>query len=649
MTRQNPYERTLADTRKRVDGRVQAWIGSRSSLLQTLRCPEGRLFVHYLRSKLRALVVIAALGVVSTSLEAVRLLILLVTLRLIVGEASDADVSTSALGLDFNLPLLSGLDGTGGLFIAFGALGAATVLKEGADLGLTYLSARAQSDFMYEVRRDIMDKLLTLESQYFTDTRSGDIAYLQNTVVGRFSTMLPTAQLYMQAMLDLAVAIVILALISVAMTGILVVLGLGLFGLSGLLRARARRLSAETNEANRETATHFLEAVQGIRLVKLGGQSRRVRERYLELGRRTVDTLVSQLSYGGVIGAVTRVGSIVVVLILAVSLNILSDFGPGANAGLALGFLVIAYRAVTSVGQLVDARLKLTSMIPYFLVIAEFILDERYVEPSSRKSMPEITRVERDIAAEGVSFSYVPERTVLEDVDVELSKGTITALVGPSGSGKTTLLELLAGFRTPDAGRILIDGKDLHQHDIESYRGHLGYVTQETVMFHDTLRANVTFLRPDANAEEIDRALELAEARQFVAEHGLEAVGGERGAKISGGQRQRIALARTLLQDPPVLLLDEATNALDLETEARVFDNLLTAREDKVVVVAAHRLSALTRFDQIIVLHQGRIMEQGTHAELLAARGFYFHLFGLQEFAPETQLDALAQLADPTG
>jgi subfamily B ATP-binding cassette protein MsbA len=217
--------------------------------------------------------------------------------------------------------------------------------------------------------------------------------------------------------------------------------------------------------------------------------------------------------------------------------------------------------------------------------------------------------------------------------------------VGPSGSGKTTLLEVLAGFRRPDSGRILVDGNDLRLCDVESYRAQLGYVTQETVLFHDTLRSNITFLRPEAKPEEIDRALSLAEAREFVTEHGLEAVGGERGAKISGGQRQRIALARALLQDPPVLLLDEATNALDLATEARVFDNLLDARRDKIIVVAAHRLSALTRFDSIVVLHRGRVIEQGSHAQLLAARGFYYHLFGLQEFSPEMKLDALAQLS----
>jgi subfamily B ATP-binding cassette protein MsbA len=633
----------LSDVKARADERVQRWTETGGSMLAALRQPEGKLFLHYLRPRMKLISVIGVMGVIASALEALRLLVLLVTLALIVGETPDSN-SSSVLGFGFDLPGLRELEGTSGLMLAFAALAVATLLKEATELTLNYLSARLQSHFMYEVRRDLLDKLLILDSRYFTETKPGDLAYLQNTIVNRFSVMVPTVRLYIQAALDVTVAVAILAFLSAPLTLLLIVLGAAFFGFTGLFRARTRRLSYETENASREAATQFLETVHGIRLVKLGGQQGRVRKRYLGLAWDSVTALTRQLVYQGFAASGSRVGGAAVLLLLAVGLNVFADFGPGAETGAALGFLAISLRAVLGLGQLIDARLRLTSMIPHFIMIADFLLDETHVEPSAKREMPRLGPVSEGLAAEQVAFRYVPERPVLEDVSLEFPRGTITALIGPSGSGKTTLLELMAAFRTPESGRILVDGRDLAEHDAASYREQIGYVTQDPIILHDTLRSNVTFLRPDAGDEEIDRALDLAEARAFVGEHGLDAVVGERGAKISGGQRQRIALSRVLLQDPPVLLLDEATNALDLATEARVFDNLLEARGDKVVVVAAHRLSALTRFDNIVVLHQGRVVEQGSHAQLLAARGFYYHLFGLQEFAPEATLDSLAQL-----
>lgn len=638
------HERTvLTGTKARADARVQDWIDSNASITAILRAPEGRLLIDYLRPRVRALSVIGVMGVLSTAFEALRLLILLVTLGLIVGESAESN-SSGVLGVGFDLPFLRDLEGTGGMLTAFGLLAAATVIKEGTDLGLNYLSVQVQGHFMYELRRDLLDKLLTLESRYFTDTKSGDLAYLQNTIVNRFAALVPTARLYIQASLDLMVAVVLLAFLSPPLTGLLLGLTVAFMAVTGRFRARTRRLSFEAENASREAATDFLEMVHGIRLVKLGGQQGRVRTRYLKLARNTVTTLLRQMVYQGVATSAARVLAALVLVLLAVGLSVFSNFGPDSNTGTALGFLAISLRAVMSVSQLIEARLRLTAMVPHFLMISGFLLDPSFVDKSAGGSKPAVGPVRERVAVEDLSFRYTPDQPVLDDVALEFRRGAATALIGPSGSGKTTLLELLAGFRTPDSGRILVDGVDLAERDAGSYRDQVGYVTQETVIFHDTLRSNVTFLRPEATPEEVERALQLAQASDFVEQHGFDAVVGERGGKISGGQRQRIALARVLLQDPPLLLLDEATNALDLATEAAVYDNVLAGRKDKIVIVAAHRLSALTRFDNIVVLHRGRVAEQGSHAELMAAKGFYYHLFGLQEFAPDADLDSLAQL-----
>jgi ATP-binding cassette subfamily B multidrug efflux pump len=240
-------------------------------------------------------------------------------------------------------------------------------------------------------------------------------------------------------------------------------------------------------------------------------------------------------------------------------------------------------------------------------MIASFLTDDSFVEASALRPMPRIEPARDQVVTEHLRFEYEPGEPVLDDISLAFRRGTSTALVGASGSGKTTLVELLAGYRPVQGGRLLIDHQDIAEFDAGSYRDQVGYVTQDTIMFHDTLRKNLTFLRPEATDDEVARALSLAAADEFVDRRGLEAILGEQGMKLSGGQRQRIALARVVLQDPGLLLLDEATSALDLYTEQRVFQNLLALREDKILVVVAHRLSAIARFDNIVVLHRGKV------------------------------------------
>jgi ABC-type multidrug transport system fused ATPase/permease subunit len=645
LSAQREHQRqVLTGTKRRADEIVRDKTGGGRSLLSLARSPEGRLLRGHLRPKLRTIGVIGVLGTLSTAFEALRLVLLLVALKLIVGGTGETGTSSGVLGFSIDLGFLDDLEGTSGVIIALSGLGLATVLKEAADISVNWLSVRVQGHLMYEIRRDLLDKLLTLEASYFTDTKPGDLTYLQNTIVNRFSALVPTVRVYLQAAVDLLVAVALLFLLSIPLTLVLLVLALVLFLSTRLVESRTRRLSFESEDASREAATHFLETVRGIRLVKLGGQQDRIRRRYLDHAHRLVHTLGRHLVFQAVTASISRTGGVLVVVALAIGMSAFGGVDPGVDAGLALGFLTISLRAVVNVTMLNDARLKLSSMVPHFLMIADFILDDRYIEESSRRAMPEMPAIRDSIATERVTFEYEEGRSVLDDVSLEFPRGTVTAIVGASGSGKTTLVELLAGYRPVQRGRVLADGHDVSAYDASSYRQQIGYVTQDTVMFHDTLRRNLTFLKPDASDEEVERALHLAAADEFVGRRGLDAMVGEQGLKVSGGQRQRIALARVLLQDPPVLLLDEATNGLDLYTEAQVFSRLLELRKDKIAIVVAHRLSAITRFDRIVVMHQGRVVEEGTHHELLDRRGLYFHLYGLQEYSPEASLAALSTL-----
>lgn len=642
------YEReSVPEIKRLVDNEVLRFGQSRFALIRSVTSPPARLIRAYFRPKIPALAAITLLGLFTAVLEAFRLILFLIVLKLLVGEATGAGGTVSVVGFNLPLPFISDItDSQAGLLILLSMLVGITILREGLDFGINYLAMKIQSGFMLDVRRDLLDKLLRLESRYFAETKSGDIAYLQNTIANRFATLVPVVRGAVATVLDVVFALVILALISPKVTAVLFVLVVVFFVSASPLRGRARTLAYASEESSREASTHFLEMVHGIRLVKLGGQQERARERYLGLARQLVDDIVRQFTYQTFTGAVTRSGSMLVLLVIAVSLGVFSDLGPSQNVSIGLGYLYIAFRAVNGAGSLVDTRLRLASIVPHVLMVANFLLDTSYDDTASAKPhLPQAPLPREALKVEGLGFSYVSSRAVLTDVSVRFETGTTTALVGASGSGKTTLLELLAGFRTPNKGRILSDGVDLHSLDLSSYRDGVGYVTQDTVIFHDSLRQNLTFLRPESTEDELERAIDLACARQIVdeSEFGLDTVVGERGLKVSGGQRQRIALARVLLQDAPVLLLDEATNALDLRTEAEVYENLYTLKEGRIIVVAAHRLSAITRFDQIVVLHEGRVMEQGRHEDLMAKGGLYFHLFSLQSYAPETDLRALAQ------
>ncbi|MDP6482228.1 MAG: ABC transporter ATP-binding protein [Nitrospinota bacterium] len=239
--------------------------------------------------------------------------------------------------------------------------------------------------------------------------------------------------------------------------------------------------------------------------------------------------------------------------------------------------------------------------------------------------------LQRSIQFERVSFRY-EDAPVLQDVDIEILKGEVTAIVGQTGSGKTTLLDLVLGLYAPTSGRILWDGKDASEYDPASLRAHMAVVTQQTVLFHDTVAANIAYNLPDVPPERIEAAARAANAHGFISDlpEGYDTLIGEDGAKLSGGERQRLAIARAVLRDPVLLILDEATSALDSESERLVEEALNILMRDRTTLIVAHRLSSVRRAERILVLDEGRLIEQGTHDALLARKGLYARLLLLQ-------------------
>jgi subfamily B ATP-binding cassette protein MsbA len=251
--------------------------------------------------------------------------------------------------------------------------------------------------------------------------------------------------------------------------------------------------------------------------------------------------------------------------------------------------------------------------------------------------------LKKEIELRNVSFGYANEsRSVLRDVSLKIPAGTMVALVGESGGGKSTLTKLLPRFHDPRAGAVLWDGADIRDVTISSLRKQIALVTQETVLFNDTVRHNIAYGKPEATGAEIEEAARIAFAHEFIRElpNGYDTIVGERGIFLSGGQRQRLAIARAVLVNAPVLILDEATSALDAESERLVQRAIGNLVRDRTTIVIAHRLSTVRRADVIVVMEAGRIIEMGTHAELLAQGGQYRKLYELQ-FADEEDLVTL--------
>src|SRR5213078_4773972 len=232
-----------------------------------------------------------------------------------------------------------------------------------------------------------------------------------------------------------------------------------------------------------------------------------------------------------------------------------------------------------------------------------------------------------------VSFSYDGSRTVLNNISFHAEPGTVTALVGSSGSGKSTIIGLITAFHTPTQGKVLVDGVDLSTVRLDSYRTKLGVVLQESFLFDGSIRENVAFSRPQASEEEILRACRIARVDEFAESFAekYDTIVGERGVKLSGGQRQRISIARAILAEPRILILDEATSSLDSESEQMIQEGLSYLMRGRTTFVIAHRLSTIRRADQILVVEAGRIVERGTHDELYASQGRYFDLYTKQQ------------------
>lgn len=518
-------------------------------------------------------------------------------------------------------------------------------LKNVFDFAKTYLMARVQQGVTRDLRNDVYDHLVDLDMAFFGRTKMGqilsrltyDVEQLRVLVAKELGKVVSSVFEFAAA---LTAALIISAKLTLA-AFLVVPLTMAIWGpLIRKLKRNDRRVLDSVGDVN----THIQETLSGIRLVKASSTEGYERERFHGLTQRYYRRFLRSERLRALASPITEMLSAfgtVILLWYGAQLVLVSGELSGPDF---IGFLILSLKLYSPVKYLA----KFPALIQPGLVGAERIFEflDAPIEVQDKDQASPFPGLEREISFEDVSFWYRPGDPVLKDVSFTVPTGTMVALVGPSGAGKTTLLDLLARFYEVTDGRIALDGTDIREYSARSLRGSLGIVSQETTLFHDSVRANIAYGNPAASQDAIERAAEAAYAHDFISHlpDGYDSIVGERGTELSGGQRQRLAIARAILRDPPILIFDEATSALDTEAERLVqqaIDRLLAGR---TVFVIAHRLSTVQRADQILVLDGGRIVERGNHQSLLEAGGLYRRLYELQ-FADE----GVGSASDATG
>ena len=491
------------------------------------------------------------------------------------------------------------------------------------NLSLTYI----QFNLITGLRNRIYGHLHSMSLSYFDKARSGELTSIVINDVSNMRVAFGTSfhKLFVEP-INIVVFVALLIIINVKLALVAAII-VPLTGATIIAIGKSiRRKSKRTAEKIARIMNIMTENLNSIRVVKAFAMESHETERFHKEQKRYYQLLLRRAKLRLISSPLTEtIGAIIGVTLLWIGgRDVLVN--AGMNSEDFIRFILILFSVLGPVRLLSNVSMELQKGV----ASADRVFDVLDTPSAivSKSDAEQVTAFNERISFDQVSFHYEGSDTVLDDISFELKKGTILALVGPSGAGKSTIADLIPRFYDVNSGRITIDGKDICDIELNSLRRLMGIVSQETILFDDTIRSNITYGISSTDEDQLKAVARTANALDFILEQpqGFDTVIGEKGVRLSGGQRQRIAIARAVLKNPPILILDEATSALDTESERLVRSALETLIADRTVLVIAHRLSTIQKADMIIVMDEGRIVEQGNHDDLIAKKGLYSKL-----------------------
>lgn len=482
----------------------------------------------------------------------------------------------------------------------------------------------------YQLRLRIFEQLESLPLSYFAKTRSGELV---NSMTNEVQQIMQAFDLFNTIVIQGSMLLVYLGsmfLMSWQLSLVTVVMFSVLSSGVSLIIKQVRKASVERSMASSAYVSVSLEFINGVRTVQAFAGQAFERRRFNQKNQAFLDTSVNTVSIMALVGPLIEgIATAVIIAMVVAAVVVLVPSGALEIASL-LTFLFVLFRLLPLIKGLNAACARIMNFYGSFQKISEVLTrrDKVYLINGYRR----FESLRQGISFKSVDFGYESSQMVLRNINLRLEKGKTTALVGASGAGKSTLADLIARFYDPNSGQILIDGVDLRDLEINSFRRKLAVVSQDTFIFNDSIRNNIAYALDSVSDADVIGAARLANAQDFIQDlpEGLDTVLGDRGVKLSGGQRQRIAIARALLRDPEILILDEATSALDSVSEQLIQESIEKLSKGRTVIAIAHRLSTIVQADKVVVLGDGEVLEQGSYQELLSNQGKLWEYHNIQ-------------------
>ena len=526
---------------------------------------------------------------------------------------------------------------THGPFLTLVIMGVALIVMTGLKTFGYFASSAVmiplRTGVVRDIRIEVYRKVLRLPLGFFTQERKGDIIARMSSDVGTVeNSITSSADMLIRHPIAIVVCFSTMIFVSWQLTLFVIIVAPLAGYVMGAISRKLKSQSMKVQNLWGEILTQLDETLGGLRIIKAFIAEKRMLCRFTDINdeyRRNVNSMAIRQSSAHPMSEF--LGTIIIVIVLFFGGWLILSGSHLIDASTFIFFMVILYSVINPIKELSKASYQIPLGLASMDRIDWILNADNPIK--ELESPEEIHEFKNAVEMKGVCFSYVKGREVLHDINLTVEKGKTIALVGQSGSGKSTLVDLVPRYHDVSAGEVLIDGKNIKDVRIRDLRSLIGNVNQEAILFNDTFYNNITFGVENATMDQVMEAAKIANAHDFImeTEHGYDTMIGDRGGRLSGGQRQRVSIARAILKNPPILILDEATSALDTESERLVQEALERLMRSRTTIAIAHRLSTIKNADEICVLHEGKIVERGTHENLIALNGYYKRLYDMQQ------------------